>query len=89
MSRPGTLAFIIKGSRVEHAPVIPDGQVVGVLPPEPDLEVVVVRDELDEPAQQIVAFGLTQAVDPLGVVTNGEDGLPTGDLRGHGCVSGY
>ena len=47
------------------APVVPDGEIVGVLPAVTDLQVVVVGDEVDEPFQGVLALELGEAVDLL------------------------
>lgn len=59
-----------------HRPVVPDGQIVDILPPVADLQVVVLDDELDEPVEEVLRLGLAQPVDLLDVVAHGEDALP-------------
>lgn len=62
-----------------HRPVVPDRQIVHVLPAVPHLQVVVLDDELHEPAQEVRRLLVAEAVDLLHVVADGEDGLPAGD----------
>ena len=56
--------------------VIPDGQVVDMLPLEADLEVVVLHNQLDKPVEEVLALLVREAVDALDVVADGEHGLP-------------
>lgn len=58
------------------APVVPDGQVVGIAPPEPHLQVVVLLDELHEPAEDALALLVRQPVDALHVVAHAKHRLP-------------
>jgi len=67
---------IIGRGGVIHAPVVPDGQVVLVLPPVAHLQVVVVDDQADEPVEQRAALESCHVVDLLHVRTDGEDGFP-------------
>jgi hypothetical protein len=62
-----------------HRPVVPDSQVIHVLPAVPHLQVVVLDDKLHEPAQEVRRLLIAEAVDLLHVVADGEDGLPAGD----------
>lgn len=65
-----------------HRPVIPDGQVILILPPESDLQIMVLRDQVDKPPEEVLRLVLAQPVDLLHVVTDGEDALPPGDRVG-------
>ena len=58
------------------AAIVPDGHVVGLLPPEPDLQVMVLDDQLHEPVQKMLGFLIRQAMDPFHVVADGKDGFP-------------
>lgn len=73
------LKDVVGGGSMVHAPVIPDGDVIGVLPLVAHLQVVVLDNELHEPVEEVLALLLAQAVDALAVVTDGIDGLPAGD----------
>lgn len=42
----------------------------------PDLQIVIVRNQRHKPVQRGAAFSLSQAVDVLHVVADGEDGFP-------------
>jgi hypothetical protein len=75
------VAVVVVGGGVVHAPVVPDGQVVLAVPAVAELQVVVLRDELDEPVEEVVALGLAETVNLLGVVADCVDGLPAGDLQ--------
>lgn len=71
-----SLVEVIRGRGMVHAAIIPDGQVVRVLPAEADLEVVVLDDELHEPVEEVPRLRLGQPVDALDVVADGEHALP-------------
>lgn len=58
------------------APVVPDRQVILGLPPQTDLQVVVLDDESYEPVQQRTALRLRQSVNTLHVVAHGEYAAP-------------
>lgn len=64
------LKDIVGRGSVVHAPVIPDGNIVGVLPLEAHLQVVVLDNELDEPVKEMLALLVGQAVDALAVVAD-------------------
>jgi len=65
-----------------HTPIIPNRHIVYVLPLIPDLQIMVLYDQLHKPVQEVLALVLGQTIDPLYVVTDGEDRLPTGDWIG-------
>lgn len=67
---------------MQNAAVVPDGDIIRVLPAMTNLKVVVVCDQVDKTSQHLVAFLLSEAVDTLYVVTNTEDALPTSDWVG-------
>ena len=52
--------------------------VIRALPLEPDLQVVVLVDQIQEPAKQLGALLLGHAVDVLDVAAHRENGLPAG-----------
>jgi hypothetical protein len=52
--------------------------VVGVLPLEPHLQVVVLVHELQEPVEQVLGLEVGDAVDVANVPANGEHALPPG-----------
>jgi hypothetical protein len=59
-----------------YTSIIPDRQVVLILPPVPDLQVMIFGDQSHKPIQRSFAFVLGQAVDMLHMVPNSEDRLP-------------
>lgn len=59
-----------------HASIIPNRQVIHILPTKPDLKIMVLNDELDEPIEEPLALGLGEPVDALHVVADGEHALP-------------
>ncbi len=62
--------------------VVPDGEIIDVLPAVADLKVVVLDNELGEPVEEVLGFSLAEAVDLSNVVANSEDTLPAGDRVG-------
>lgn len=73
----GAGVCVVVGGAVPHAPVVPDGQVVGA-PLEADLGVVVLGDEVEKVGEQDVGFVLGDAVDALCEASVYVDGFPTG-----------
>lgn len=61
---------------MEHAPVVPDGDIVLVPPLESRLQLVVAVDEVQVPLEQPVALLVRQPVDVLHVPAHGENALP-------------
>lgn len=61
---------------MEHAPVVPDGDVVGVLPAQTHLDRVVLCHEVVEPLEEVVALLGRDVVDVPHVRADGEDALP-------------
>ena len=79
ISAPITEPHKVESSTMERTPVVPNGDIVDVLPTEPDLQVVVVFQKLLEPRQEHIAFLLRYAVDELAVLADGVQTLPAGD----------
>lgn len=61
-----------------HATVVPDGQIIGVLPSMADLEIMVLHDQGKEPVQRMLALLLTKLIDLRHVVAYTKDGFPAG-----------
>lgn len=53
--------------------------IIGVLPPEADLQVMSIVDKIQEPLKQLLALFVSKAVDVLNVATDREDALPSSD----------
>ena len=62
-----------------HTPVIPDGEIILVLPSVSDLQVVVIDEQSHEPVEQRLTLQLSHVVDLPDVVSDGENALPAGD----------
>ena len=73
---PGPRALIIESRRMIHAPIIPNRQIIHILPPLADLQIVILHNQLHKPVQSMLALFLGQPVDLLHVVANCEDRLP-------------
>lgn len=73
-----------------HTPIIPNRQIIHILPLMPNLQIVVLDNELHEPLQRTLGLLGRELVDLLHVVADGEDGLPACDRVGvdHG-VDGF
>lgn len=76
---PISQSLEVQSHSVVHTPIIPDGNVIGALPLEPDLQVMVLVQQIQEPLQQMVTLRRCQPVDVSGEATNREDALPAGD----------
>jgi hypothetical protein len=70
---------IVKGSIVKVRTIVPNCDIVRILPPKPDLSIVVVHQQLLEPLEHICTFFLGQAVDMADVSADREDALPACD----------
>lgn len=62
-----------------HAPVIPDSEIVLVLPSVPDLQVVVIDEQSHEPVEQRSALQISDIVHLRNVLADGEHALPASD----------
>lgn len=71
--------LVVECCVVEYASVIPDGDVVLILPAEANLQIVVLNKEFQEPIEQTFGFSTSDAVDVADVRADGEDGLPSCD----------
>jgi hypothetical protein len=60
-------------------PVIPNRQIIRILPSVTDLQVMVLNNELHKPVQGSSALFLRQSVDLLDMVSNPKNGLPSCD----------
>jgi hypothetical protein len=56
-------SFMVTSSRVKNTSVIPDSDIIRVIPLEADLQIMAVCDEIMEPLQHICAFSPVEAVD--------------------------
>lgn len=65
-----------------HAPIIPNRHIIHPLPLEPDLQVMILHNQLAKPPQEMLALVLGQPVDPLHVVAHGKHRLPPRDRVG-------
>ena len=72
-----------------HTPVIPNRQIIHILPPVPDLKIMVIRHQSHEPVKQMLALSLCHIIDLLNVVPKSEDRFPAGNWVGadHGVNS--
>lgn len=86
---PRSLTLNIIRRRMIHAPIIPYGQVIHVLPAITHLKVVVLHNQLHEPVQSTPALVGGQTIDMLDVVADRKHGLPACDGIGadHGVLS--
>lgn len=64
------LKNIIGGGRVVNTPVVPNGNIIHILPLEADLQIMVFDDELDEPVKEVLALLIREAMDALDVVSD-------------------
>jgi hypothetical protein len=79
LTSPRALTLVVERRSVVHASVVPDGQIILVLPSLADMQIVVLNNQLDEPFQCMLAFLLGQAVDLLHVMANSKDRFPACD----------
>ena len=74
--------FEVRRRCMIHAPIIPDGHVVCILPTVANLHIVVPNDQIEKPLHQLAGLERGQIIDLLGVVSEGKDRLPTRDWVG-------
>ena len=67
-----------------HTSIIPNREIIGILPSMSHLQIVVIDNQPHEPVKQRLRFRLREAVHPLHVMTNSKHRLPAG----HG-ISAY
>lgn len=70
------LADVVWRSRVIDTTIIPNGEIVDVVPTVTDLQVMILHNQADEPVQEVLGLVVGQPVDVLDVVAHGEHGLP-------------
>ena len=75
ISLPLALNIVRRG--MEDGAIVPDRNIIHILPLEPDLQIMIVADQSHEPLQQSFAFELGHVVDVSDVGADREDGLPT------------
>lgn len=59
--------------------VIPNGQIVDILPSVSDLQVVVVNHKANKPLKELFRFGFCESIDLLCMVSKCENRLPARD----------
>ncbi len=59
-----------------HAAIIPDSKIIRVRPAVPDLQIMILNNQLREPVQKMLALSLANFVDPLCMMTNGVNAFP-------------
>ena len=71
------LKDIIRCRGMIHAPVVPDCQVIEVVPLVPDLQIVVLHNQRHKPVEEVLALLLGQAIDALHVAADAKHRLPS------------
>lgn len=61
---------------MKRTPIIPNRNIILTLPLEPDLQIMIIHQQLSKPLQQILAFVAREAVDVGNVCADGEDAAP-------------
>ena len=64
---------------MERASIVPDGNVVYVVPVESDLQIMIILEKFLKPLQSHTALLFGQAVDELAVLADWVETLPAGD----------
>lgn len=69
---------IVRGGGVIYAPIVPDSQIIDVLPlqVQAHLQVVILDNQLHEPIEKMLRLLLAQSVDSLHVIADSENRLP-------------
>lgn len=79
LPQPLAKPLIIIRRRMIDAAIIPDRQIILILPAQAHLQIVILHDQLHEPLEEVLALRLAHLIDALGVVADGEDALPARD----------
>lgn len=67
---------VVWRSRVIDAAIVPDGEIVDIVPSVTDLQVMVLDDQADEPVQDVLGLVIRQTMDVLDMVAHREHGFP-------------
>jgi hypothetical protein len=74
---PKLLAKSVHGSSTHTIKALT--KIIGVIPLEPNLEIVVLNDQSLEPFKGVLALSISQTIDGLDMVSDSEDGFPASD----------
>jgi uncharacterized ParB-like nuclease family protein len=59
-----------------HTPVVPDGEIIRILPSMANLDVMIFRNQRREPIESSLAFFFGQPIDVLHMVADRKDRFP-------------
>ena len=73
-----------------HTPIIPNRQIISILPAMPNLQIMILGNQLYKPVERMAGFLFSEPVDVLHVVADREYGFPACDGVGadHGVCGG-
>jgi len=75
---PKVFPNVIRRRSMIHAPIIPDSEIVRILPAVAHLQIVVINYQTQKPREKPFALAGGESVDVLYVVAEGEDRFPAG-----------
>ena len=64
---------------MEHGTVVPNCEVIDILPFVADLQVMIFHNKLNEPVEKVARLGFAKSIDLLDVMARTEDALPACD----------
>jgi len=76
------LAQIIWSGGMIHTSIVPDRQIIGILPSMTDLQIMIINYQGQELIQKSLAFELRQPIDALDMMPKRKDRLPACDRIG-------
>ena len=82
LTRTLSISWQIVSRRMVYAPVVPDRQVIRIIPSKPDLQIMVFHNQLDEPIQQVVALCFRHFINTLSMMSDRIDAFPPGHRVG-------
>jgi len=85
-----SVRIVVIGGSVVSGAVVPDSEIILVVPLEAALKIMVLSDHTEELILEVGALTISQTVNVLAMVTNSKDALPSSDRIGanNGVVSG-
>jgi hypothetical protein len=73
-----------------HTPIIPNREIIRILPPVSYLQIMIIHHKSQEPVQYAFTLSFSQSINFLHVVAECENALPAGDGVGaHDRVDGF
>lgn len=90
ISKPLAKTIVVERCSMKNTSIIPNSNIILILPPEPYLQIVIVQHKPHKPIQQILALLGSDTIYMLDMASNRENRFPTGDRVGsHDWMHGF